>query len=240
MARHHRSLALVITFATATWLIGTIGCQASLVQGGGAPVPALISDAPVDSGERTPAGETRGRVVAAPSRITDFAPAESSITVDAGTVNLRRVFEDLGDEATLWYQHVQTLANPFFEGRAPKTRGQALTAEYVEFFFRKYDLEPAFSSSYTQPFSYSRRGSTKVEIEVAELSIDGRRLNDGSDFVVLGNSGDAELTALVTFVGYGIEEGPDGYSSFDDDTDLTGRAALMLRYTPVDESGESL
>ena len=167
MARHHRSLALVITFATATWLIGTIGCQASLVQGGGAPVPALISDAPVDSGERTPAGETRGRVVAAPSRITDFAPAESSITVDAGTVNLRRVFEDLGDDATLWYQHVQTLANPFFEGRAPETRGQGLTAEYIEFFFRLYDLEPAFSSSYTQPFSYSRRGSTKVKIQVA-------------------------------------------------------------------------
>jgi len=240
MARHHRSLALVLTFATAGWLIGTIGCQASLAHGGGAPVPALISDAPVNSGDRTPAGETRGRVVAAPSRITDFAPAESSVTVDAGTLNLRRVFEDLGDDATLWYQHVQTLANPFFEGRAPETRGQALTAEYVEFFFRLYDLEPAFSSSYTQPFSYSRRGSTKVKIDLAELSIGGRRLSAGTDFVVLGNSGDAELTAPITFVGYGIEEGPDGYSSFDDDTDLTGRAALLLRYTPVDESGESL
>ncbi len=234
MARHHRSLALVITFTTAAWLIGIIGCQASLAQGGGAPVPALISDAPVHS------GETSGRIVAAPSRITDFAPAESSVTVDAGTVNLRRVFEDLGDDATLWYQHVQTLANPFFEGRAPETHGQALTAEYVEFFFRKYDLEPAFSSNYTQPFSYSRRGSTKVKIEVAELSVGGRQLSEGSDFVVLGNSGDGELTAPITFVGYGIEKGPDGYSSFDDDTDLTGRAALMLRFTPVDESGESL
>ena len=240
MARHHRSLAFVFWFTTATWLIGTIGCHAGLAQAGGAPVPALISDAPVDSGERTPSGARNGRVVAAPGRITDFAPAESSITVDAGTVNLRRVFEDLGDDATLWYQHVQTLANPFFEGRAPETRGQTLTAEYVEFFFRKYDLEPAFSSSYTQPFSYNRRGSTKVKILVAELSVSGRRLSDGTDFVVLGNSGDAEMTAPVTFVGYGIEEGPDGYSSFDDDTDLTGRAALLFRYTPVDESGESL
>jgi len=240
MARTHRSIALVIAFTTATWLIGTIGCQVSHAQAGGAPVPALISDAPVDSGNRTPADATSGRVVAAPSRITDFAPAESSVTVDAGTVNLRRVFEDLGDDATLWYQHVQTLANPFFEGRAPETRGQTLTAEYVEFFFRKYDLEPAFSSSYTQPFSYSRRGSTKVKIKVAELSVGGRPLTEGRDFVVLGNSGNGELTAPITFVGYGIEEGPDGYSSFDDDTDLTGRAAMMLRYTPIDESGESL
>ena len=240
MARHHRSLALIFTVTTATWLIGAIGCQTSLAQVGGAPVPALISDAPLDSGDWTPARETSGRVVAAPSRITDFSPAESSVTVDAGTVDLRRVFEDLGDDATLWYQHVQTLANPFFEGRAPETHGQALTAEYVEFFFRKYGLEPAFSSSYAQPFSYSRRGSTKVKIQVAELSVSGRRLNEGRDFVVLGNSGNGELTAPITFVGYGIEEGPDGYSSFDDDTDLTGRAALMFRYTPVDESGESL
>jgi hypothetical protein len=240
MARHHRSLAFAFTLTTATWLIGTIGCHAGVTQAGGAPVPALISDAPVDSVNRTPSGPTRGRVVAAPGRITDFAPAESSVTVDAGTVNLRRVFEDLGDDATLWYQHVQTLANPFFEGRAPDTHGQALTADYVEFYFRKYDLEPAFSSSYTQPFSYNRRGSTKVKIQIAELSVNGRRLTEGSDFVVLGNSGDAEMTAPITFVGYGIEEGPDGYSSFDDDTDLTGRAALMLRYTPVDESGESL
>ena len=240
MARHDRSLAFVITFTTATWLIGTIGCQAHLAQAGGAPVPALISDAPVDSGDRTPSDATSGRVVAAPGRITDFAPAERSVTVDAGTVNLRRIFEDLGLDATLWYQHVQTLANPFFEGRAPETHGQTLTAEYVEFFFRKYDLEPAFSSSYTQPFSYHRRGATRVTIQVAELSVNGRRLTEGIDFVVLGNSGDGELTAPITFVGYAIEEGPGGYSSFDDDTDLAGRAALLLRHTPVDESGESL
>ena len=90
MARHHRSLAFVITFTTATWLIGTIGCQASLAQAGGAPVPALISDAPVDSGDRTPSGATSGRVVAAPSRITDFAPAERSVTVDAGATPYKR------------------------------------------------------------------------------------------------------------------------------------------------------
>jgi hypothetical protein len=42
----------------------------------------------------------------------------------------------------------------------------------------------------------------------------------------------------VSFVGYAIESGPDDYTSFDEDTDLSGRIALMLRYAPLDEAGE--
>ncbi len=236
MARHNRMFALALTCTTATWLIATAGCQTRPATTKGAPVPALISDAPVGS-----ARETRGRVVTAPSRITDFAPAETSITVDAATVNLRHVFEDLGDEAILWYQHVQTLANPFFEGRAPETHGQVLTAEYIEFFFRLYGLDPAFASdSYAQPFSYTRRGTARITVEAAEMSVNGERLTEGDDFVVFGTSGDGEVTAPVTFVGYAIEEGPDGYVSFSEETDLTGRAALLLRYTPLDDQGRSL
>jgi len=224
---------LALTAVTASWLIATAGCQAGHATSKGAPVPALISDAPVGSG-----GQTGGRVVSAPSRITDFAPAETSITVDAATVSLRRVFEDLGNEATLWYQHVQTLANPFFEGRAPETHGQVLTAEYLQFYYKLYGLDPAFpSGSYTQPFSYTRRGPAKITVEAAEMSINGEPLAEGDDFVVFGTSGNGEVTAPVTFVGYAIENGPDGYISFSEDTDLMGRAALLLRYTPLDEQG---
>ena len=64
-------------------------------------------------------------------------------------------------------------------------------------------------------------------------------LKDGEEFVVLGNSASGRVSAPVTFVGYGIEEGQDGYSSFDADTDLTGRIALLLRYEPLDEEGAS-
>ena len=238
MGRHDRSFALAVTCA-ASCLLATAGCRSASEISGPAPRPALISDAPVNLGSGSTRDDSRGRIVAAPSRITDFAPTESSITVDAATVNMRRVFEDLGDDATLWYQHVQTLANPFFEGRAPETHGQVLTARYVEFFFELYGLEPAFGSrGYAQPFTYNKRGATRISVTVAEMSVDGDTLTDGEDFVVLGNSGDGELTAPVTFVGYAVEGGPDGYESFSDETDLTGRAALVLRYTPVDDHGE--
>lgn len=43
----------------------------------------------------------------------------------------------------------------------------------------------------------------------------------------------------MTFVGYGIGEGEDGYTSFDEDSDLTGRIALLLRYEPLDDEGRS-
>src|SRR5882672_833219 len=47
-------------------------------------------------------------------------------------------------DALAFKNHDVTLANPFFEGRAPGTRGNVLAAEYVEFHFKKLGLKPAF------------------------------------------------------------------------------------------------
>jgi hypothetical protein len=193
-----------------------------------------------------------GSIVEAPRDLTAFAPDDTSVTVDARTVNLRRVFEDLGEDATLWYQHVQTLANPFFEGRLPGSRGSALTAEYVEFYFRLYGLEPSFpatteepggaagavATSYRQPFSLPP--GRKITVQEAALSIGGEPLAAETEFAVVACSSSGRVEGPVAFVGYGIAAGPQGYSSFDEDTDLTGRVALLLRYAPMDEQGERL
>ncbi len=237
MSRFHRLLRQVVACVALLGFPILLACQNSrTTYADNAPVPALISDRPLGEGSGSIGS---GRVVEAPARITDFAPMEASITVDAATVNLRRIFEDLGPEATLWYQHVQTLANPFFEGRAPATRGLDLTDDYIEFYFRQYGLEPVFpDGSYQQPFNYSTRGTTTVDVEVGTLAVNGRPLKRSRDFVVLGNSGSGDVTAPVTFVGYGIAEGPGGYTSFDEETDLSGRIALLLRYAPMDDRGE--
>jgi len=55
----------------------------------------------------------------------------------------------------------------------------------------------------------------------------------------LGISGSGTVTGPLSFVGYGIEDGPDGYSSFAKKSDLAGRIALLLRYEPLGESGQS-
>ncbi|MCZ6850492.1 MAG: M28 family peptidase [Planctomycetota bacterium] len=238
MADIHRLVRFVALTAAVVWFGLTVRAQA------GQPAE------PAGAGET----ESAARIIDGPANIRSFAPEESAVTVSAAEVNLRQVFEDLGPDATLWYQHVQTLANPFFEGRAPGTRGVELAAQYIEFYFRTYGLEPAFGAggeqlggpsdaageSYRQPFDFSVRGrGVQVEITEAVLAINGPELAEGEDFIVLGNSGSGDVTAPLTFVGYGIDEGPDEYTSFDDDTDLSGRVALLLRYEPLDEDGAS-
>jgi hypothetical protein len=196
--------------------------------------PSLITETAVEI-------ESSGRVVSGPSNIASFRPVDSPYTtVNAADVSMRQILDDLGPDATLWYQHVQTLANPFFEGRAPGTRGSELTADYIEFHFRQAGLEPAFTepAGYRQPFEYVTHSPfPTVTVEGAALEINGEALTDGEDFVVLGNSGSGEVTAPLSFVGYAIADGPEGYTSFDEDTDLTGRIALLLRYAPLDEDG---
>ena len=113
------------------------------------------------------------------------------------------------------------------QSRAPETHGQVLTAEYLQFYFELYGLDPAFpSGSYTQPFSYTNRRPAKVTVEAAEMSINGEPLAEGDDFVVFGTTGNGEVTAPVTFVGYAIEDGPDGYVSFSDHSLGRGRLAV--------------
>jgi len=226
---------------------------------------AAISASPVfaqstGTGEAadTSLGRT-GRIVRGSSNVYTFSPNDDAqlpgtiqVPVDLAALNLRSIFEAMGEDATLWYQHVLTLSNPFFEGRSPGTRGSAAAVEYIEFYFQQYGLEPAFPgetdqlgdrameawTSYRQAFDF-RSPNPSIQVAQAGNAINGEALTEKVDFVVLGNSGSGSVTAPVTFAGYGIENGPDGYSSFDESTDLTGRIALLLRYEPLDENGKS-
>lgn len=199
-----------------------------------------------------------GRMTDGTGNPVNFTPRSTFETVDAETVDLRQVFVDLGPIARLWYQHVQTLANPFFEGRVPGTRGKQIASEYVEFYFKQYGLEPAFPAngnmetpggeladagawiSYRQPFEYNMPGARmRVQVRDEKFAINGQQLESGTDYTVLGVSGSGTVTAPVAFVGYGIVEGEDGYTSFDADTDLSGRIAMVFRYEPLDEQGNS-
>jgi hypothetical protein len=199
-----------------------------------------------------------GRIIEGAVDVNTFAPENTFIRVDAEKVDLRQIFEDLGPIATLWYQHVQTLANPFMEGRAPESRGIEIAKEYIEFYFRLYGLEPAFPAAgtgealggevetnsvwvtYRQPFTFNSGGARiRAQVSDAFVAINGEELSNRDAYTFLGVSGSGHLTAPVSFVGYAIEDGEDGYTSFDEDTDLAGRIAMVLRYEPLTEEGTS-
>jgi hypothetical protein len=156
------------------------------------------------------------------------------------------VLGELGAEVQRYQQHVMTLADPYFEGRAPGTAGNTRAAEYIEHYFRKAGLEPAFpgeegaAPTFRQGF---RAGSERKVTEERASFAAGEKttgLAPGKDFNLLGSSGSGDFEdAPVVFVGYAIEEGSDGYATFSEEDDLTGKVALVLRFEPMNSEGKS-
>ncbi|MEO0632005.1 MAG: M28 family peptidase, partial [Planctomycetota bacterium] len=97
------------------------------------------------------------------------------------------------------------------------------------------EVERAFSS-WRQPFALGGR----TEVKLAEFAANGMTFAHERDFVVTGLGGEGEMAGDAVFVGYSINEGNDGFSSYPEGTDLTGKLAVMLRFEPMDEEGMSL
>lgn len=163
----------------------------------------------------------------------------------------------LTPEELLYTQHLITLANPFFEGRAPGTRGNVLAAEYVEFYLRqRVGLKPAFPteekiadgtsvstpwSSFRQPFQ--RGTELKVTQQTLSGTGDGQQgelvFAAGTDFNPLGYSGSGEVSGQLVSVGYSINDGPDDFTSYPEGADLKDKIALIFRFEPLNAEGKS-
>ncbi|MFG0274727.1 MAG: M28 family peptidase, partial [Phycisphaerales bacterium] len=175
------------------------------------------------------------------------APARATATGPSVADALAR----LDAEQAAYHQTIVTLSDPFFEGRAPGTRGIEHAADYLEWRMTTAGLEPAISAGADAPGGaagamtfrqgFEVRGETIVNAADAAWSAGGREveLELGEDWNPMGASATGDVTAPIAFVGYGIEEGEDGYTSFPDDDDLTGKIALVLRFEPMDDNGRS-
>lgn len=156
-------------------------------------------------------------------------------------------------ELNMYNDHLTILASPYMEGRVPGSAGMERAMDYVEYYFRQYGLEPAFPttttgadgsevitprSSFRQPFPLG--GSEKATVQKLSFDIAGHTitLKPGTDFSVTGLGASGEVTGPLVFVGYSVKDGPDGYQSFEND-DLAGKIALMFRFEPVNEEGNS-
>ncbi len=145
------------------------------------------------------------------------------------------LLQQYGDEVRVFDEHVVFLANPFLQGRLPGTPGMAVAEDYIEHHLREAGLEPAFGNSYRQPFGL---GDSR-EVLHQRLSVAGVQLAPDVDFVVTGFGGGGKLDAPLTFAGYGITAGPEGYSSFAEGDSLKGRIAFAFRFEPIDAEGKS-
>lgn len=146
--------------------------------------------------------------------------------------------------------HLVTLASPWMEGRVPGSEGMERAMDYCEYYLRAFGLEPAFPSeiegtmtpysTYRDPFGLGGTWEVSDEKMVATSSRGVTSLSGGDDFVFTALGGNGEVSAQAVFCGFGIPNGEDDFSSYDDGDDLTGKVAVLFRFEPMDSEGNSL
>jgi len=186
------------------------------------------------------------------SRDSAGLSGESSGSATATAVledGIAGALEASSEDVRAYNDHVVFLASPFLDGRLPGTRGMEIATEYVEHYLEKAGLQPAFEgpkepgsadlaprSSYRQPFAL---GSKKSLVRQTLALADGTVFEPGVDFAASGLGGSGKVRGPLVFVGYGVDDGPDGYSNFEEGDDLAGKIAVLFRFEPMDENGKS-
>ncbi|MEQ8844710.1 MAG: M28 family peptidase [Phycisphaerales bacterium] len=194
---------------------------------------------------------TRATARAADAEVT-VQSVEGSPIADA----LARVPEDV----RTYDVHISTLASPYMQGRVPGSDGAERAKDYIEYHFREAGLTPAFEdedgnafASYRQPFPLSgtwtvqseslkaSRTTTTGQQAGAEPVLNIREVTFGAeeDFMLTGMGQSGAGKGEAVFVGYGIENGPDGYNNLEGIDTLEGKIAVMFRFEPMDEDGNS-
>jgi hypothetical protein len=217
-------------------VVTLIGLTATLALAGGNRIEGALSS-------------TDSSVTTTRSTFTGTSVRSVLTKEDGAKTPIADALRGVDENVRIFDNHLSTLANPYMEGRVPGSEGMERAKDYIEYHLRQFGLEPAFpvegsgvdgsGLSYRQPFALP--GTNEVtKAEMAGLA-GGRafEFTAGEDFNVMGIGGSGDVTAGITFVGYGIDNGPDGWSSFAADTDLTGEIAVMLRFEPMDEDGNS-
>ncbi|MEZ5978419.1 MAG: M28 family peptidase [Planctomycetota bacterium] len=136
--------------------------------------------------------------------------------------------------------HLSFLGHPFLDGRIPGSRGMEIAKDYVEDHFRAAGLQPAYVDASGNPsFRQDFPISTQSDLVSQAFSVGSYSATPGTDFTGLSIGGSGTVTGEAVFVGYSIERGSGGYSSYAEGDDLHGKIAVMFRFEPMNEDGSS-
>ena len=127
-------------------------------------------------------------------------------------------------------KHVKILASDEFEGRAPSSKGEKLTLDYLTAQFKALGLEPGNGDSYLQkvPLVSLEADSNMV------LSIGGKDYQYKKD-MVMGSSRISEHESIenseLVFVGYGVNAPEYNWNDYEG-LDVKGKTVVMLVNDP--------
>ena len=177
---------------------------------------ALLAGFSCASLAATPQASGTAKAAAAPSPARMLHSAQQQI--DAGS----------------WLEHVTTLSSDDFEGRAPGTRGEQLTIDYLQQQFRKLGLEPGNpDGTYLQQVPTVGISSHPTMSYVAK---DGpsTQLIFGDDYVAWSARAERQIDVTdseLVFVGYGVQAPEYRWDDYKG-ADLKGKTLLMLINDP--------
>ncbi|MBN8803480.1 MAG: aminopeptidase, partial [Stenotrophomonas acidaminiphila] len=113
-----------------------------------------------------------------------------------------------GINAADFAELVKTLASDGFEGRAPGSRGEQLTVEYIRDQMQRIGLQPGNGDSWFQEVPMTETIADPTTVLTLRHGDSRRTLAFGSDMVVGTRSGqpDVKIDASdMVFVGYGVD-----------------------------------
>jgi hypothetical protein len=174
----------------------------------------------------------------------DAPPAAvETITVDASRPIIE-VMQAVDADVHQYNEHLVILSSPFMEGRLPGTAGMERAKQYMEYHFNEMGLQQPFEhadgASFRQAFPLSSRTDLVDQGLEAVAGGAAESFMLGSDYEMTGMGGSAGVEGEAVFVGYSINDGPDGFTTFVEGDDLRGKIAVMLRFEPMDAQGQSL
>jgi Zn-dependent M28 family amino/carboxypeptidase len=153
--------------------------------------------------------------------------ATSLFAVDELALRLEPALEAITPDGLL--AHIKVLASDEFEGRAPGTKGEELSVNYITDQFKKIGLKPGNpDGSYTQEVPLAGiKSDPRMSFIVGDKTID---LKYPGDFVASSARLQPDINidnSDVVFVGYGVVAPEYGWDDFKD-VDVRGKTLLML------------
>ena len=136
-------------------------------------------------------------------------------------------------------QHVKVLASDEFEGRAPGTRGEELTTEYLKTQFQRLGLKPGNGDSYFQRVPMVE---TTARPAPAKVSVGGKdqAWSFGDQYVVGTRTGQPDVTvenSELVFVGYGVNAPEANWNDYAG-LDVKGKTVVVLVNDPGFHAGD--
>ncbi|WP_226667269.1 M28 family metallopeptidase [Microbulbifer aggregans] len=140
------------------------------------------------------------------------------------------------------HKHIAVLASDEYEGRAPASKGEELTVNYLAEQFGQYGLEPGATDSDGKPSWFQQVPVVEMQIESTPLTISGevdgkaytQTLQPLSDVVAFSQrqvpASQLDSSELV-FVGYGIVAPENNWNDYAG-LDMTGKTAVILVNDP--------